>query len=119
MIKLYRGIVDILVTQSRDMGVQVSKHIRGNLTNKDVEESETGSTGIWNLLLEVIFLVFGQLIFLVGLSIVASFAIVFFPMQAVWRAFMDMTNFRTSYNNIGENKPVCVEPKLDKNTTQA
>ena len=119
MIKLYRGIVDILVTQSRDMGGQVSKHIRGTLTNKNVEENENGTTGIWNLLLEVIFLVFGQLILLVGLSIVASFAIVFFPMQAVWRAFMDMTNFRTSYNNIGENQPVSVEPKLDKNTTQA
>ena len=119
MIKLYRGIVDILVTQSRDMGVQVSKHIRGNLTNKNVEESETGSTGIWNLLLEVIFLVFGQLIFLVGLLIVATFAIVFFPMQAVWRGFMDMTNFRTAYNNIQETKPMGVEPKLDKNTTQA
>jgi len=119
MIKLYRGIVDILLTQSRDMGGQVSKHIRGTLTNKNVEENENGTTGIWNLLLEVIFLVFGQLILLVGLSIVASFAIVFFPMQAVWRAFMDMTNFRTSYNNIGENQPVSVEPKLDKNTTQA
>jgi len=119
MIKLYRGIVDILLTQSRDMGGQVSKHIRGTLTNKNVEENENGTTGIWNLLLEVIFLVFGQLILLVGLSIVASFAIVFFPLQAVWRAFMDMTNFRTSYNNIGENQPVSVEPKLDKNTTQA
>ena len=119
MIKLYRGIVDILLTQSRDMGGQVSKHIRGTLTNKNVEENENGTTGIWNLLLEVIFLVFGQLIFLVGLLIVATFAIVFFPMQAVWRGFMDMTNFRTSYNNIGENQPVSVEPKLDKNTTQA
>lgn len=119
MIKLYRGIVDILVTQSRDMGVQVSKHIRGNLTNKNVEESETGSTGIWNMLLEIIFLVFGQLIFLVGLFIVASFTIVFFPMQAVWSGFMNMTNFRTAYSNIGENKPASVEPKLDKNTTQA
>ena len=119
MIKLYRGIVDILVTQSRDMGVQVSKHIRGTLTNKNVEENENGTTGIWNLLLEVIFLVFGQLIFLVGLFIVASFAIVFFPMQAVWSGFMNMTNFRTAYNNIEENKPVSVEPKLDKNTTQA
>ena len=83
------------------------------------DRNENGTTGIWNLLLEVIFLVFGQLILLVGLSIVASFAIVFFPLQAVWRAFMDMTNFRTSYNNIGENQPVSVEPKLDKNTTQA
>ena len=119
MIKLYRGIVDILVTQSRDMGGQVSKHIRGTLTNKNVEENENGTTGIWNLLLEVIFLVFGQLILLVGLSIVASFAIVFFPMQAVWSGFMNMTNFRTAYNNIQETKPVGVEPKLDKNATQA
>lgn len=119
MIKLYRGIVDILVTQSRDMGGQVSKHIRGTLTNKNVEENENGTTGIWNLLLEVIFLVFGQLILLVGLFIVASFAILFFPLQAIWRAFMDMTNFRTAYSNIQETKPVSIEPKLDKNTTQA
>jgi hypothetical protein len=84
MINLYRGIIDILLQQCKAMDEKFCNHIRGNVSKESIDGDQLGLTGFWNLLLEITFVLFTKLAFLFGISIVAAFTLIFFPLNAIW-----------------------------------
>lgn len=106
MLKLYRGIVDILICRSEGLNGAFAKHIRE--FNEGDEEQNYGTTGFWNLLLEVTYLLYVKLFVGLGLLITISLAICFFPLYAMTRAFSGSLH-AIKY----ENRPIEYnEPKL-------
>lgn len=110
MIKLYRGVIDILLSLCSGMDEQFTKHIRANVTQEELDFDQIGATGFWNLLLEIIFLLFSRLIFLIGIAVVAAFTVIFFPLQAAWWGVSSILNHRATFVSVNEQ----IEPKLDK-----
>ena len=108
MLKLYRGIVDILICRSEGLNSAFAKHIRE--FNQGDDDQNYGTTGFWNLLLEVTYLLYVKLFVGLGLLITISLAICFFPLYAMTKAFGG------SFNAIRyESKPIeFTEPSLNE-----
>ena len=84
MISLYRGLVDILITQTEMLNKQFVKHIR---TFNDGDPTENfGAAGFWNLLLEVTYIAYVKSFVAIGIGITLALAIVFFPLYAFRKA---------------------------------
>jgi uncharacterized membrane protein len=85
MLRLYRGIIDILICKSETLTSAFTKHIREFNQGDDVESY--GTTGFWNLLLEVTCLLYVKLFVGIGMLMAIVLAICFFPLYAMTRAF--------------------------------
>ena len=83
MLELYRGIVDILICKSETLTSAFTKHIR--TFNKGDAEQNYGTTGFWNLLLEVTCLLYVKLFVGIGMLMTIIIAICFFPLYAMTR----------------------------------
>jgi len=108
MINLYRGIIDILLQQCKAMDEKFCNHIRSHVSKESIEGDQLGLTGFWNLLLEITFVLFTKLAFLFGISIVAVFTLVFFPLNAVWWGITS-----TMYFNRKELQYSFIEPRVE------
>lgn len=107
MIKLYRGLVDILIVNSRTMDQEFTEHIRDC---ESTGENDFGVKGFWNLLLEVVILLFVKLFVSFGVLLVTALAIVFFPLYALKTSISNVLNHRAS----SFVDPEYVEPKMEK-----
>lgn len=84
MISLYRGLVDILITQTEMLNKQFVKHIR--TFNEGDPTENFGTAGFWNLLLEVTYIFYVKIFVALGIGITLALAVVFFPLYAFRKA---------------------------------
>lgn len=91
MIKLYRGLIDILIHNSRQMDEMFCKHIRKGTPDNS---GDFGVSGFWNLLLEVTFLLFTKFFIACGVILTVSLALVFFPLYALKQSVVNILNHR-------------------------
>ena len=103
MIKLYRGLIDILIFNSRQMDEMFTKHIRDGAPEGN---GDFGVNGFWNLLLEVTFLLFTKSFIAIGVILSVSLAVVFFPLYALKQSISNILNHRAT-----PFEPEPVEPK--------
>ena len=113
MLKLYRGLVDIFIKQSLVQEQEFVKHVRSD-TPAVAEEGTIGTRGFWNLMLEIVFVLFTKTVFLFGLVTVGVLAIISFPLYGIWQGVMMMINHRAAFEPAVIEEPPKQEPKLDK-----
>ena len=107
MLKLYRGLVDIFIAQSLVQEQEFVNHVRSDVPPV-VEEGTMGTRGFWNLMLEIVFVLFTKIVFLLGLILVFALALVSFPLYGVWQGIVMMMNHRATFVEPG------TEPTMDK-----
>jgi hypothetical protein len=112
MLKLYRGLVDIFIKQSLVQEQEFVKHIRSDVPAV-VEDYTIVPRGFWNLMLEIVFVLFTKTVFLIGLVIVCLLALISFPLYGVWQGIVIMFNHRATFETVVEEPPK-QEPKLEK-----
>ena len=113
MLKLYRGLVDIFIKQSLVQEQEFVKHVRSD-TPAVAEEGTIGTRGFWNLMLEIVFVLFTKTVFLFGLITVGLLAIISFPLYGIWQGIMMMINHRASFEPEMVEELPKQEPKLEK-----
>ena len=113
MLKLYRGLVDIFIKQSLVQEQEFVKHVRSD-TPAVAEEGTIGTRGFWNLMLEIVFVLFTKTVFLFGLITVGALAIISFPLYGIWQGIMMMINHRAAFEPAIIEEPPKQEPKLEK-----
>lgn len=110
MLKLYRGIVDILTARCEGLNDAFAKHIRA-FNNGETDTNNFGVKGFWNLLLEITFVVYVKLFVGLGILLTVALAIVFFPLYAMTVAVSNILNHKaTPFDDVNYN-----EPPLEKN----
>lgn len=113
MLKLYRGIIDILICRSEGLNTAFSNHIRE--FNKGEEEQSYGTSGFWNLLLEVTYHLYVKMFVGFGLLMTITLAVCFFPLYAMTRAFSGSIHAIRYEHTEQKNTYSLVEPKIDVN----
>jgi hypothetical protein len=108
MLKLYRGIVDILTARCEGLNDAFAKHIRC-FNNGDTQGNNFGVTGFWNLLLEIIFVMYVKLFAALGIVLTVALAIIFFPLYALSTATSNVLNHRAP-----PFEPEYIEPTAEK-----
>jgi hypothetical protein len=110
MISLYRGIVDILITQTEILNKQFVKHIR---TFNDGDPTENfGAAGFWNLLLEVTCIFYVKAFVAIGIAVTLGLAVVFFPLYALRKAISGA--FTGAIPNFQHAPITYEEPKMEQ-----
>lgn len=113
MLKLYRGLVDIFIKQSLVQEQEFVKHVRSDVPAV-IDEGTIGVRGFWNLMLEIVFVIFTKTVFLLGLIIVGILAIIFFPLFAVKEGIIMLINHRAAFEPMPIEQPPKIEPNLEK-----
>jgi hypothetical protein len=94
MLHLYRGLIDILNARSSALNEDFKKHIQTHRKyyERDVENqvNSYGTDGYWNLILEIIFLIYIKFVHIVGIALIATLAIIFFPLSGMLAIFENM-----------------------------
>ena len=91
MINLYRGILNKFNSNVDRLEDELVELVRDSFViNPD--DNAFGSAGFWNLLLEVCLTLFSKLFIILATILTVSLAIVFFPLNAVKVAFVNMFN---------------------------
>lgn len=86
IIELYRGLIDILVSQNIELEKRLTDHIRPFHEIRELEPGESGLfNGYWNFLLEICMIIFSKIIFAWGIVMVTMLAIIFFPLDFLMR----------------------------------
>ena len=93
MLKLYRGLVDILTARCEGLNDAFSKHIR-TFNEGDTDANTFGVKGFWNLLLEIAFILYVKLFVAIGIVLTVGLALVFFPLHALRVAVTNTLNHR-------------------------
>lgn len=93
MLKLYRGLVDILTARCEGLNDAFAKHIRA-FNNGDTVDNNFGVKGFWNLLLEIVFVMYVKLFAALGIVLTVVLAVVFFPLYALSTAISNLLNHR-------------------------
>lgn len=109
MLKLYRGLVDILKDQCDSLSSAFTTHIRQFNTGVS-EGNNFGVKGFWNLLLEVTYILFVKLFVTIGIFLTVILAVVFFPLHGIQMLIVNILNHRATF----ENHPSLVEPTMEK-----
>lgn len=111
MLKLYRGIVDILTARCEGLNDAFAKHIRA-FNNGETDENNFGVKGFWNLLLEIVFVMYVKMFAALGIVLTVALALVFFPLHAIRIAILNMINHRADPFPVDYvEQPVIVEKK--------
>lgn len=103
MIKLYRGLIDILIFNSRQMDEMFTKHVREDAPDNT---GDFGVNGFWNLLLEVTFLLFTKMFIACGVLLTVGLALVFFPLHAMRVACINIMNHRADPFPVEQTEPI-------------
>ena len=109
MLKLYRGLVDILTTRCEGLNDAFAKHIR-EFNTGETDTNNFGVKGFWNLLLEITYILFVKLFVTIGILLTVVLAVVFFPLHGLQMLIVNILNHRASF----ENHPSLVEPTMEK-----
>jgi hypothetical protein len=105
MLKLYRGLLDVLKGSVGTTKNQFIDHIRHFNDGDDSDQlMRLGIKGFWNIVLEMLITAFMNIVSIVGLILIFSLAIVSFPLYAVKRAFGAISS------NIGPSPRFIEEP---------
>jgi hypothetical protein len=107
MLKLYRGLVDILTARCEGLNLAFRNHIR-EFNEGDVNHNSFGVKGFWNLLLEITYVMYVKLFVAVGVVLTLSLAVVFFPLYAMSVAINNIVSHRASF------EPDYIEPTVEK-----
>lgn len=110
MIKLYRGLIDILVGHARYHEEEFSKHIRNTMQQSGPSMEFLGVTGFWNLMMEVTYILFTKFVFILGIMLTCTLAVVFFPLSAILTICSSIFSLGAAESKL-QNQ---VEPVLDK-----
>lgn len=95
MLKLYRGLVDILTERCEGLNNAFSAHIR-TFNSGDTETNNFGVSGFWNLLLEIVFVMYVKMFVAVGIVLTVCLAILFFPLYALGVATSNVLSHRAA-----------------------
>lgn len=109
MLKLYRGIIDILTSRCEGLNDAFSKHIRC-FNNGETESNNFGVKGFWNLLLEITYVMYVKIFVAVGIILTVTLAVVFFPLYALTVAVNNILNHRGA----SFDEPTYIEPTQEK-----
>jgi len=114
MIKLYRGLIDILTSQCESLNKEFITHIR--TFNGGGDEQSFGSAGFWNLLLEIVYILYVKSFVAFGILMTVGLAIVFFPLYALCTAVVSAFSFNMRFHQqeVQAVNQEFVEPKLEK-----
>jgi hypothetical protein len=93
MLKLYRGIIDILTERSEGLTIAFRNHIR-EFNDGETVENNFGVKGFWNLLLEIVFVMYVKLFVAFGVMLSVGLSLVFFPLHAIRVACVNIMNHR-------------------------
>ena len=113
MIKLYRGLIDILIFNSRQMDEMVTNHVRKDAPD---DTGDFGVNGFWNLLLEVTFLLFTKMFIACGVLLTVGLAVVFFPLHAMRVSVINIMNHRADPFPVEQINQEPIMEKKDGNT---
>ena len=97
MTELYRGLLLALTAKFIDLIGTVRDHIRNfkQQTTDETNYMDVGVMGFWNLILEIVFTLYGVICLTAGIILTASLAIAFYPLAAVLNACsLMLTNTR-------------------------
>jgi len=85
MTSLYRGILIVLTNKFYELILSLRSHIQSfkQDTSDPYNYFDVGVLGFWNLMLEVVVSLFALLCLLLGVSLVAILAVIFYPLHAV------------------------------------
>ena len=95
MLKLYRGLVDILTARCEGLNDAFSKHIR-TFNDGETNDNNFGVKGFWNLILEIIYILYVKIFVAIGIVLTVSLAVVFFPLHAFRVAITNILNHRAT-----------------------
>lgn len=81
MTELYRGLLLVLTNKFNELILSFRTHIQSfNQYTKDPDNYyDVGVLGFWNLMLEIILTLFSVTCLIIGVSLIAILAIVFYP----------------------------------------
>ena len=116
IIELYRGLMNILIEQNLQFEKNLVELIRPFHQVKELEPGESGVlNGFWNFMLEVSMVLFAKFIFVMGMILVLSLAIIFFPLNFIINVstFAAKDGDRQLKQTQQEIEPK-IEPKMDK-----
>jgi hypothetical protein len=84
MTALYRGILLVLTSKFYELILSLRSHVQSfNVETSDYSNYfDVGVLGFWNFMLEIILTIFSILCLLTGVVLIASLAVVFYPMHA-------------------------------------
>lgn len=86
MTELYRGILLVLTSKLYELILSFRTHIQSfkqHTTDPD-NYFDVGVLGFWNLMLEVMLTLFALACLVIGVTLIAALAIIFYP----WHAFL-------------------------------
>lgn len=104
MLSLYRGLVDILTDQCEKLNSEFIKHIR-KFNDGETQDNNFGVKGFWNLLLEIVYILYVKLFVGLGIILTISLAIVFFPLHAFRVAVTNIISHRAEPFPVEYNEP--------------
>jgi preprotein translocase subunit SecG len=108
MLKLYRGIVDILTARCEDLNNGFAQHIR-EFNDGDSNDNNFGVAGFWNLLLEITFVMYVKVFAALGIVLTVVLALLFFPLHALRIAVTNMLNHRAEPFAVDQVEPIIQE----------
>jgi hypothetical protein len=87
MTELYRGILLVLTNKFNELIVSFRTHTQSfkQETLDPDNYFDVGVLGFWNLMLEIVLTLFALSCLVIGVSLVATLAIVFYPFYAILR----------------------------------
>lgn len=88
MTDLYRGILLLLQTKFSVLMAEIRTHIRSFNQASDNPDNwfDIGVMGFWNLILEIVFTLFGISCLILGIALTAILAIIFYPFHGLLTA---------------------------------
>jgi hypothetical protein len=95
MLKLYRGLIDILTERCEGLNNAFSNHIR-EFNDGETHDNNFGVKGFWNLLLEITYVMYVKMFVALGIVLTVSLAIIFFPLHALRMALFNIVNHRAT-----------------------
>ena len=94
MLHLYRGLIDILNARSSALNEDFKQHIQTHrrYCERDIDKqiNAYGVEGYWNLILEIVFLIYVKFVHITGIALIATLALVFFPLSAIMAIFENL-----------------------------
>jgi hypothetical protein len=87
MTELYRGLLLVVTNKFYELILSFRSHVQS--FNQDTTDPsnyfDVGVFGFWNLMLEVILTIFSLFCLLTGVALIASLAVIFYPLFAILR----------------------------------
>ena len=93
MLKLYRGLIDLVVRQGETFTNDLRYHIR-KFNDGHTDGNNFGVSGFWNFLLEATMILILRIVTAFGILFIMSLAIVFFPLHAIKMSISNIMNHR-------------------------